>query len=438
MGACYNKDMLAQAVRKVLEFLVKLYFKRHQQIKLIAITGSVGKTSAKLAIATILGVKYRVRFHQGNHNTLMSSPVAILGLEYPNNIQNPFSWLRVFSQALVKIFFDQTDIIIQELGTDRIDEIAQFGRYLKPDIAVVTAVAPEHMEYFLTLDNVAKEELAVTNFSRVTLLNQDTIDAKYLKFSKSNNVSRYSLYQTTDYRLDHLQYSSDKGYNFEYFGPSFTNGLAFSEVGLFGDHSLMAVTPAIAVAIKLGLSSSQIQTGLKKLSPVAGRMKPLKGLNNSLLIDDTYNSSPLAVTKAVQTLINLPATTYRRKIIVLGDMNELGETSKQEHQKIGELLFPKDFQLVITVGQQANQFIAPIAQANGCEIRTFINARQAGEFLKGYLKKQDIILFKGSESGIFLEEAVKIVLSSKQQITELVRQSEDWLAKKDKFFNQNN
>ncbi len=430
--------MLAKVVRKILELLTKLYFKRHQQTKLIVITGSVGKTSAKVAIATILGVKYQVRFHQGNHNTLMSSPVAMLGLKYPNNIQNPFSWLKVFIQAFGKIFFDKTDIIIQELGSDRIGEIAQFGKYLKPNIAVVTAVAPEHMEYFLTLDNVAKEELAVANFSQITLVNQDTIDAKYFKLFQKNNVSKFGFSQTADYYLANLQYSLDKGYSFEYFGPGFTAGLAFSEVNLFSDHSLMAVTPAIAIAIKLGLSSTQIQTGLKKLSPVAGRMKPLKGLNNSLLIDDTYNASPLAVAKAIQALIDLPSTTYHRKIIVLGDMNELGKDSGQEHQKIGKLLLPKDFQLVVTVGPQASQFIATTARENGCQVKTFTNALQAGEFLQNYLKKQDLVLFKGSEGGIFLEEAVKLVLVSKQQAQELVRQSKDWLAKKDQFFKENN
>ena len=172
--------MFKNYIQNKLEGYVRQYFAAHPEIKLIVVAGSVGKTSTKTALATVLSQQYRVRMHPGNHNTELSAPLAILGIEYPRNIKSMSAWRQVFKQAKERIAQPATvDVIIQELGVDKPGDMAVFGRYLRPDIAVVTAVTPEHMEYFGTLDAVAAEELSVVNFSKVGVINRDDIPSKY-------------------------------------------------------------------------------------------------------------------------------------------------------------------------------------------------------------------------------------------------------------------
>ena len=160
--------MFKKHIQKVLEKYTRKYLKKFQP-KLVLVTGSVGKTSTKLAIATVLSEKYRVRVHSGNHNTHLSVPLAILGINYPDNIRSISEWLRVRKAARKRLRQKEKDcdVIVQELGTDRPGDIAHFGSYLYADVAVVTAVSPEHMEFFKTIDDVAQEELVVSQFSRV-------------------------------------------------------------------------------------------------------------------------------------------------------------------------------------------------------------------------------------------------------------------------------
>ena len=165
---------LKNYVREKVEGYTKSYFAAHPEVKLVVVTGSVGKTSTKIAIATMLGEKFRVRFHEGNHNTEMSAPLAILGIKYPDDIKSIGAWRQVFRAAEARILQPHdVDVIVQELGADHPGDIADFGRYLHPDIAVVTAITPEHMEFFQTMGAVAQEELAAANFSKLAVINRE-------------------------------------------------------------------------------------------------------------------------------------------------------------------------------------------------------------------------------------------------------------------------
>jgi len=135
--------MFKTFIQSKLENYVRAYFKAHAEVKLIIVAGSVGKTTTKLAIGTVLSERFRVRVHEGNHNAELSAPLAILGIEYPENVKSILAWLAVFKAARFRI--DQpadVDVVIQEVGSDRIGQIPHAGSYLKPDIAVITAVSP--------------------------------------------------------------------------------------------------------------------------------------------------------------------------------------------------------------------------------------------------------------------------------------------------------
>jgi UDP-N-acetylmuramyl pentapeptide synthase len=146
-----------------------------------------------------------------------------------------------------------------------------------------------------------------------------------------------------------------------------------------------------------------------------------------MIIDDTYNASPAAVKAALDSLY---AIDTPQRIAILGMMNELGNLSPETHKKIGEYCDPKHLNLVVTIGKDANDFLAPAAEKRGCRVYKASDAKDAGEFVKKEMVQGATILAKGSQNGVFAEEAVKILLDDPSDRSKLVRQSEVWLKKK--------
>lgn len=426
------KVMFKKGIQIKLEKYVRKYFETHPNIKLVAVAGSVGKTSTKLATATLLSQKYRVRLHEGNHNTHLSAPLAILGINFPGNPRNIWQWHKVFSAARKRIkspSSSEPEIIIQELGTDRPGDIERFGKYLVPNIAVITSVTPEHMEFFGNIDAVAQEELAVASFSGMAILNQDDINANFFKYVKNSNISTYSSIGGANYNFVAEGFSLIDGFSGKIQTPEY--GEIPVRAKVFGEHSLRPITGAVAVAIKLGLSPQEIINGISSLKPVPGRMNFMRGVEDSILIDDTYNSSPAALEAAIKTLYSLSAPS---KIAIIGSMNELGESSAFEHQKIGEMLDGVSLSWVITVGEQANRFVAPAARLRGCQVYEAKNAIDAGIFAHRVMQRGVLVLIKGSQGEVYLEETVKMLLLNQEDEKWLVRQDKNWQKIKHEFF----
>ncbi len=425
--------MFKKYVQSKLEKSVKKYFKKHPEVVLIAVAGSVGKTSTKMAIGTVLSQQFRVRLHEGNHNAELSAPLAILGIEYPEDIRNISQWRTVFKAIRQRIKQPaDVDVIVQELGTDAPGQIPHFGTYLTPDIAVVTSVAPEHMEFFHTLQAVAAEELSVVNYSKTALINRDDIDGSFAETITNPALATYGTTDSAEYRFEAAEHIQTAGVRGAFCAPEWDTSIT-AELHVLGEHSTRAAVAAAAVAIKLGMTQEAVITGLGMVRAVSGRMNLLRGVQDTTIIDDTYNSSPLAVASALRTLYQLDAP---QKIAILGSMNELGETSPAAHAEIGKLCDPSQLAHVITVGEEAAKYLAPIARAAGCQVVSVRNALEAGSYAHQLLEPGAVLLFKGSQGGIYLEEAVKIVLRSTEDEKKLVRQSPAWLAKKRTFFEE--
>lgn len=425
--------MFRKYVQKKLERYVKKYFETHPDTKLVCVTGSVGKTSTKMAIATILSQEYNVRVHAGNHNTSMSAPLAILGIPYPRDVHSFSAWKKVFKQAKERISNpDDVDIIIQELGADRPGDIEDFGRYLKPNITVVTSVAPEHMEFFGTLEAVAKEELSAANYSEIAVINRDDISPDFVHLLTNNNIDTYGTSGMAEYSFEVDNFSIHDGYAGRFINPEFGNGL-YATLRVAGEHNIRPIVGAVVVAIRFGMSPQAIVRGVEAIRPVAGRMNVLRGVKGSVLIDDAYNSSPAAAAAAINTLSNIVAP---QKIAILGSMNELGAMSAEEHARIGSLCHPSGIDWVVTIGEDAGKYLAPAAQANGCFVRSFPDAISAGAFVHSRIEAGAVILAKGSQGGIFAEEALKVLLHSSNDMKYLVRQDPAWLEAKTKFFSK--
>lgn len=416
-------------IQKLLELHVGLYFAK-QHVKLIVVTGSVGKTSTKLATATVLQERFRVRVQEGNHNTHMSVPTALLGVPYPDNIKSPIAWLKVFIYMWIRIIRPKdVDVIVQELGTDMPGDIPYFGKYLKPDIAVITAVSPEHMEFFKTMDAVAQEELSVAAYSKLTIVNRDDINEDYAKYAQTTEIDTYGTSGVAEYRYIIEDAVPGQGFAGKFVAPEY--GEVPAKLALVGEHNIRAAVAAGCVAAKLGMSREEVAKGLEKIVPAPGRMQILRGVEESTILDDTYNSSPLATAAALKTLYNFPAP---QRIAILGSMNELGSTSATSHEQIGKLCDPNLLSHVVTIGEDAERFLAPVAIRRGCSVMSFSSPYEAGAYVHKVMEPHAVILAKGSQNLVFAEEAIKVLLHSTDDEKRLVRQSSAWMKKKQQQF----
>jgi UDP-N-acetylmuramoyl-tripeptide--D-alanyl-D-alanine ligase len=422
--------MFKNHVQKKLEKYVRQYFEAHPEIKLVVVAGSVGKTSTKAAVAEVLAQQYRVRMSLNNLNTEIGAPMAILGIDIPENIRSMRAWRQVFKIARNRIKSPtDVDVIAQELGTDKPGDIAAFAQYLRPYIAVVTAVTPEHMVNFGTLEAVAQEEITVANIAETAVISRDDVDGEHFaNYLINPSIFTYGSTDAAEYSFIIDDFDIKTGYKGSFKTP---NGELPAELHVLGEHSIRPIIAAVAVGVLMQVTPDKIEAGVKRIRPVAGRMDVLRGLEDSTIIDDSYNSSPASAAAALHTLYTIPSPA---RIAVLGDMNELGQSSPVEHQAIGKMCDPDLLSWVVTVGKESANYLAPVARQNGCQVESFENALQAGAFVHKVLEPGAVVLFKGSQNGIFLEEAIKVVLHSTEEDRDLVRQSSQWSQIKRDFF----
>lgn len=376
--------------------------------KIVVVAGSVGKTSTTQAIATVLREKHLVLATKKNYNTDVGVVMTIFD---QNIVTSPIAWLWLSIKVfLLSLGRPKHEIYVIELGPDHPGDIARYS-YLKPDIAVVTAVAPEHMEYFKTIEAVAREELSVMAFSKTVLVNKTMVASGYVESEVARNK----------FEKENLGYYSREDVR------KFSANLK-----VVGDHSLDAVSAAAKIAEKFRFSDTDIIAAIEKIEPQAGRMSKIVGLKNSILIDDTYNASPEAMKAALDYLYSVEAP---QRLALLGNMNELGEHSEIAHREIGKLCDPNKLDAVFTLGVDSNKFLALEAEKAGCKVIRCQSPNEAGEKIKEMLKPDATVLLKGSQDGVYAEEATKVLLANPDDTSKLVRQTGHWPKIKRQQFN---
>jgi UDP-N-acetylmuramyl pentapeptide synthase len=365
-----------------------------------------------------------------NYNDRATVPLVFFGESLPG-LWNVPAWVGIFrrnKRQIAKATYPY-DCVVLELGTDGPGQIAEFA-YTKPDIAVVTALTPEHMEFFKTLDAVAAEELMVVNFAKATLVNSDDANEIYLH-NLPATVQKYSLVDNSAafYGKAQPRVSIEEGQSIEI---STETGKKLSvQTNLLGKPGAKVALAATAVACLAGVDNEAILRGVAALQPFAGRLQKLPGINHTTLLDDTYNASPAAVIAALDIL---QATDASQRIAILGSMNEMGAAAEAAHNEIGTYCDPAKLQHVVTIGSAANKWLAPAAIQKGCQVTTCASPYEAAEFVKSVLQPGAVVLAKGSQNGVFAEEALKPLLQNSADTAKLVRQSPYWLNVKKKQF----
>ena len=318
------KKLIRSVVQRVLTGLAKVWLKRKKP-KVIGITGSCGKTSIKEALYAVLKTKFKVRKSLGNYNTEFGVPLTILGLKSGNS--SPLLWLSILAQAFYKAFFDpsRVDVLLLEMGVDKPLDMDDLLAVVKPSVAVFSNVKPVHLEgdQFLDLDAIFNEKSKlITNLPQfgTAILNVDDVRVKKLIPDAKCRVLTYST-------LDSAASFSGRDISMSGDGLTFSvyNGTDRAAVTLpiLGEYQVYVLLPAFACGLLFGMNLLEIADALKSFELPNGRMNILAGINESILIDSSYNSSPDAAFEALKVLKQVGENAHR-KIAVLGNMNELG------------------------------------------------------------------------------------------------------------------
>ena len=358
--------MFKKSFEKKLIIYVREFFAAHPEVKLIAVTGSAGKTSAKIAIATVLSQQFAVAMHEAEPHSHIQTLLQIMGVRYPDDKPEQkwgFWRRRKLIRAVKKrsrAEHPEAQIIIQEFSPPNIGFHDWFKQVILPDIAVITSVTTGRMHVENSVEAVAQEMLTLANNSRFALINRDDIDGRFATFLTNPQMSTYGTDAVAEYYFQEHTFSLEDGHSGEMISPEYADGVQ-ARLKLLGQHNVRPAVAATAVAIKMGMNPESISRALDSLRPLPGRMQLLRGADQTHLIDDSYSSSPLTALSALQTLYGLEVP---QRIVVLGNMNGLRQTAPQGHAELGSQCNPDLLDWVVTVGEMANQYLAPAARHN--------------------------------------------------------------------------
>ena len=400
--------------------------------KVIAITGSVGKTSTKDAIYAVLKGRIHARKSDKSFNSEIGVPLSVLGLQ--NAWSSPFGWLKNLVDGLIIALTtrDYPAWLVLEIGVDRPGDMARIARWLKPDIVVLTRLpdVPVHVEYFGSPEEVINEKLELVRAltpDGVLVYNHDDERARQAAEDVRQKTISFSRYSLSDFTAsaDKVIYEDGHPAGVECTLTHAGEAVLLKVAGSLGVQHPYNYAAAAAVGSLLGVPLAEAALALAEHLPPPGRMRLIPGIKDTLLIDDTYNSSPVALERALQSLKEIHGAT--RKLVVLGDMLELGQFSVLAHLAAGEQV-ATSADVLITVGVRARGIAKGALNARMDESRIFQydDAAEAGRELERMLMAGDVVLLKGSQS-IRLERIVEEVMAEPERAGELlVRQDPMW------------
>ncbi|MBD3328758.1 hypothetical protein GF340_05680 [Candidatus Peregrinibacteria bacterium] len=418
------KDFIKKFVFGTLKMLAKIRLKR-LRLFVIGITGSIGKTSTKDAIATVLSSKYKISKSDKSFNTEFGMPLAILGQE--SGFSSASKWTKILLSALYNAFFGGRDIqiMILEMGVDKPGDMDLLLNIVKPQVGIFTNVKPVHLDegQFKDLEDIfnEKKKLLVTLPEKGTaIMNLDDPYVSLLKDKLHSKVLTYGFSEMADLRVSDVKHSME-GLAFTI---SYKDETVTSSIALLGAFQVYVILPAIAAALTQGFSLEEAVEALKEFKLPPGRMNPIPGIKDSLIIDSSYNASPEAVKNAIDILTESPG----RKIAVIGNMNELGDYTIPKHREVGMYMADK-VDMFFTVGEYAKASAEAAIEKGFSDknVFSFQDPIEASKKLHTIIAPGDTILVKGSQNKVRLEKLVKKIMKEPERANELLaRQGSEW------------
>jgi UDP-N-acetylmuramoyl-tripeptide--D-alanyl-D-alanine ligase len=479
------KSILISFILFYLRFFAKRALKMHTPT-VIGITGSVGKSSVRNAVYVILKEHFPTKIVKGNSETGL--PLGILGLElhslgFETLFASLLDWLRIFLLAPFSIRnLVGTKYLVVEMGIDDPyppKNMEYLLSIIKPHIAVFLNVTPVHTMQFekllsedqkksfteeqklhFLLDKIAAEKAKIITQSgcSVAIINGD--DKRVILACPESDPERASLARMTltfgKEKNNTISYSkaatSVDGISFSYKTDKETIELKFPHF-LFPKQYQQTFAATILVAKQTGLTNQQItDTITKHFHMPLGRSSMFDGINSSVIIDSSYNASRTAVEAFLDMVKELKTQTKREVVFVFGDMRELGNETASEHEKVAKKIIgivdylycvgplTQEYVLQVVDEYSSNEVrsssLRQPADRTIKDLRWFANAKYAGEYLAAHMPEKSIVLVKGSQNTIFLEETIKYILKNKADQKNLCRQDDFWMHKKNAFFSQ--
>ncbi|MGZ4890481.1 MAG: UDP-N-acetylmuramoyl-tripeptide--D-alanyl-D-alanine ligase, partial [Candidatus Angelobacter sp.] len=334
---------------------------------LLAVTGSAGKTTTKEILAHILATRFRVMKSSGNLNNHIGLPLQLLKLEAEH------------------------DLGVVEMGMNHAGEIRALGALAHHDLAVVTTVAPVHLEFFGSLAEIARAKYEIIETlpsGGVAVLNAD--DEYVCQFGRDfkGKVVTFGIRRAADVSAQKVKLNGAEGSTFDLVVGSVGEPVTFP---LVGEHNIYNALAAAAAAMERGVSPSQAAVALSSIAPPDKRGQVLH-LNGATVINDCYNSNPRALEAMIDTLASMKA---ERRILVVGEMLELGPTAEALHRECGKHAAEKKIDVVIGVRGMARA-VAEAACGSGTQAQFVETPEQAGEWLARNLRPGDAVLLKAS------------------------------------------
>jgi len=353
---------------------------------LVAITGSMGKTTTRNFVAQVMQSRYGVYQTPGNYNNLYGLPLALFGLG------------------------GNHDFGIFEMGMSAFGEVAEMCRIAAPSIGIITNVAPVHLAFFNSLEEIAqaKEELAHSLPSNGTLIyNADDRLVREIAGRFTGHKISFGFSDLADVRADRVEIVSPEETRFELW----SSGVARqATIPFAGAHYVMNALPAVALGTQFKIAPEQLVDSLGQLRQESMRGQVLRFKEGFAVIDDSYNSNPQALMQMIEVLSGMPS--FSRRILVAGEMLELGKDSDSLHFECGVFAASHGLDMVIGIQGAAREIVGAARESgmSDSQAQFFQDTNAATSFINGALRKGDLVLVKGSR-GVHTERIVAGVRS---------------------------
>lgn len=423
------KSKKIRVLEKILRTMAAAVLKKHKPI-IVGVTGSVGKSSSKEAIALVLGTKFDVRKNEENYNNEIGIPLTIIGSR--SGKSSFLGWFRVLISWVRTMFVSRKypEILVLELGIDRPGDMEYLLSFLPVSVGVMTNVSSSHLEFFKTVGHIAREKgllLKQLPESGTAVICADDNRAMRFATKVKSKVIPFGFDESASVRADHVSFSGDAGrFDGCRFKMSFDGKtLPVHLPHVVAEHHIQAVLSGMAVGMAFKLNPVDMVASVQSFRSLPGRMRMIEGFRQSWIIDDTYNASPVSLSAALKTL-----NSFRggRRVAVLGDMLELGSESEEAHKKVGEWIKEYNVDFAILVGKRMLVAHETLMESGFPKDRClwFDTPMDAADAMKNAIVPGDTVLVKGSQ-GMRMEKVSEELLANPEKASEsLCRQSEDW------------
>lgn len=374
-------ESCTQALKELAE-----HYRRSLDIKVVGISGSVGKTSTKEMIASVLGQKYSVLKTEGNFNNEIGVPLTIFNIR------------------------EEHEIAVLEMGINHFGEMTRLAKMARPDICVITNIGVAHMELLGSRDGILKaktEMFAYMNPEGTIIFNGD--DDKLITYVPENGVKPvyFGLGENASYRAEQIENKGLRGTDATFITPE----SEFSaHISIPGEHMVHNALAGIAVGYALGMNDAEIKAGIEALKPLAGRNHLIE-TDTYTIIDDCYNANPVSMKASIDVL----AKADTRTVAILGDMGELGAKEKEMHYDVGIHTAKAGINVLICIGTLSAELVRGASEAaadssgeNIIEIHHYTDKNSFFSEMSSILKKDDTILVKASHAMAFEEIVNKL------------------------------